>query len=249
MIKPITTIAVLAFALNAFAQNQTIKIKSRGEDVRTVIDSIFDQSGKHYVLETNFHQTIYMNLDGITFQKAIDIVSKVTDMEFEEKEGIWYIHKKAITSAQSFAPIKSTNPVIAPTGKPTTSAKPTTKTKAPAKSPLLTKRPTTNQAVMSAQPFVIEKKATEKVAPKVNLNGRLTVQLRKMDIREVFSEFGRQTKIDIQIDETVPSYKLDAFFYNTTLKFALDKVCKVAGLKYIFTPTNTVLISKAKESQ
>jgi hypothetical protein len=241
MIKPITTIAVLAFSLSAFAQTQTIKVKSRGEDVRTVIDSIFDQAGKHYVLETNYHQTLYMNLEGISFQKAIDIIAKVSDMEFEEKDGIWYIHKKTTTSAQSFATTKSTtatNPIV----------KPVTKTKAPAKSPTFATK-TSTKVITAPQPFVIEKKPVEKGAPKVNLTGRLTVQLRKMDIREVFSEFGRQTKIDIQIDETVPSYKLDAFFYNTTLKFALDKVCKVAGLKYVFTPTNTVLISKAKESQ
>ena len=102
MIKSITTLAIAAFALTAFAQqSQTVKIKSRGEDIRTVIDTIFEQTGKQYVLETNFHQSLYMNLDGISFQKAIEIISNVTEMEFEEQQGIWYIHKKPIKSTKT----------------------------------------------------------------------------------------------------------------------------------------------------
>ena len=79
----------------------------------------------------------------------------------------------------------------------------------------------------------------------LNTNARITVQLKKMDIREVFAEFGRQANIEIEFDEAVPNYKLDASFYNTTLKFALDKVCKVAHLKYSITPNNTIRITKA----
>lgn len=236
MIKPITTIAVLAFAFSAFAQAQTLKVKSRGEDVRTVIDSIFVQSGKQYVLETNYHQTLYMNLDGVTFQKAIDILAKITDFEFEEKDGIWFIHKRPAQMAKS---------VVAPKAPET--FKPTPKTNAPAKTspatPIVASKPAT-KIITSAQPFATLVKTTAKPAPKVNLTGKLTVQLRKMDIREVFSEFGRQAKVDIELDESVPNYKLDAFFYNTTLKFALEKVCKIAGLKYTFTPSNTVRITK-----
>ena len=85
---------------------------------------------------------------------------------------------------------------------------------------------------------------TAKAASTLDLTKRLTVQLKKMDIREVFDEFSRQTNIDIEIDESVPSYKLDAYFYNTSLKFALDKICKVANLKYTTTLSKTLRISK-----
>ncbi len=252
MIKPITTIAIIALAISTFAQSQTIKVKSRGEDIRTVIDSIFDQAGKQYVLETNFHQSLYMNIDGISFQKAIEIISKVTDMEFEEKQGIWYIHKKPITSAHGFYGAAPMPKASAPVVKPTTTLKPTKVTKAPAKStgPKIqdvkknTTKPTPTKVVTAAQGFSGPTTPIQLDQPKVNLTGRLTVQLKKMDIRDVFSEFGRQAKIDIELDDSVPNYKLDAAFYNTTLKFAIDKVCKVAGLKYSITPSKTIRISK-----
>jgi type II secretory pathway component GspD/PulD (secretin) len=246
MIKPITSLVVLAITIGAFAQSQTVKIKSRGEDFRTVIDTIFEQTGKQYVLETNYHQSLYMNLEGISFQKAIEIVSNVTDMEFEERQGIWYIHKKPAAAAHTFSnpsttKKKTSDPVAT---KSTTGTKPTEpKTKAPAKSKD-TKKPTPAKEHAAAQKFTTAMTPIEAAKPKVNLTGKLTVQLKKMDIRTVFSEMGQQANVEIEVDESVPSYKLDASFYNTTLKFALDKICKVAKLKYSMTPNNTVRVSK-----
>ena len=253
MIKPITTLAICAISLSVFAQTQTVKIKSRGEDIRTVIDTIFEQTGKQYVLETNYHQTLYMNLDGITFQKAIEIISNVSDMEFEEKQGIWYIHKRPITSGHSFAPSTVQAPAMAPVTKvikPVTTKIPV-KTKAPAKSPTVKpkaktqiQKPVTPKTETAGQGFTTMVPIDAKPST-LNTNARITVQLKKMDIREVFAEFGRQANIEIEFDEAVPNYKLDASFYNTTLKFALDKVCKVAHLKYSITPNNTIRITKA----
>ena len=257
MIKPITTFAVLACVFSAFAQSQTVKIKSKGDDIRTVIDAIFEQTGKQYVLETNFHQSLYMNLEGVSFQKAIDILSSVTDMEFEEKQGIWYIHKKVTISAHTFAPIasKAKAEPESKSGltKKITITSPTIKSNAPAKTvhkkPTVTKLvdPKTTPAISTTlgQNFALTTPITVPKTQKISLNGRLTVQLKKMDIREVFAEFGRQAKVDIELDDSVPNYKLDASFYNTTLKFALDKVCKVAGLKFTITSSKAVRISKA----
>ena len=255
MIKSITTLAIAAFALTAFAQqSQTVKIKSRGEDIRTVIDTIFEQTGKQYVLETNFHQSLYMNLDGISFQKAIEIISNVTEMEFEEKQGIWYIHKKPIKSTQTNTASQTfVAEPASPTKKPDPKkTKTTTPTKAPAKSTTakfqIAKKPAAKAVSTkddsAAQGFATITTPIETTKPKVSLTGRLTVSMKKMDIREVFAEFARQGKVDIEFDDSVPNYKLDASFYNTTLKFALDKVCKVAHLKYTVTPTNTLRISK-----
>jgi type II secretory pathway component GspD/PulD (secretin) len=272
MIKPITSLAILAFAFSAFAQSQTVKIKSKGDDVRTVIETIFEQTGKQYVLESNLHQSLYMSLDGVPFLTAIEIISNVTDMEFAEKQGIWFIHKKPVTSGHTFAPTPSATKDVSTT-KPTVIASPL-KSNAPAKTVskkvTIPKRPapklTTPNVVTTSKvltpvsvdtPIILATKAipvttvttgttvTKTPKSKVDLTGRLTVQLKRMDIQEVFAEFGRQAKVDIEIDGTVPNYKLDASFYNTTLKFALDKVCKVAGLKYTMTPSNKVRVSKA----
>jgi type II secretory pathway component GspD/PulD (secretin) len=262
MIKPITTLALCVISLSVFAQTQTVKIKSRGEDIRTVIDTIFEQTGKQYVLETNYHQTLYMNLDGITFQKAIEIISNVSDMVFEEKQGIWYIHKRPITSGHSFDPNVKAPAMVPATNvsKPVTTKIPV-KTNAPAKSTTIKSTTVKSTTVKPTRNTQIQKPATPKTETAgqgftsmmpinakpstLNTNARVTVQLKRMDIREVFAEFGRQTNIEIEFDEAVPNYKLDASFYNTTLKFALDKVCKVAHLKFSITPNNTIRISKA----
>ncbi len=267
MIKPITTFVIAALAIATFAQSQTVKIKSKGEDIRTVIDSIFEQTGKQYVLETNFHQSLYMNIDGISFQKAIDIISNITDMEFEEKLGIWYIHKKPISSPHVFAPVVSHVVTVVPvkkaailkkgkaTPKATLVPKAVTKTQisktnAPAKSintqkpkPLAKTKPDPDKTESAGESFTNTTPIVAN-APAVKLTGRITVQLKKMDIREVFAEFGRQANVNIEFDDAVPNYKLDASFYNTTLKFALDKVCKVAHLKYAVSPNNTLRITK-----
>ena len=252
MIKSIASLAIAAFAFSAFAQqSQTVKIKSRGEDVRTVIDTIFEQTGKQYVLETNFHQSLYMNLDGISFQKAIEIISNVTDMEFEEKQGIWYIHKKPIAASHTFVPetkvvtptVNKLDPKTNVTSKTTTP----TPTKAPAKSTIImkvTKKVPASKDDSATQAFAMIAKSIEGKKPAISLTGRLTVSIKKMEIREVFAEFARQGQVDIEFDDSVPNYKLDASFYNTTLKFALDKVCKVAHLKYLVTTTNILRISK-----
>lgn len=258
--KPLVSLSVLALALSVFAQTtsqnptttqtpattqtQTIKIKSKGDDIRTVIDSIFEQAGKQYVLETNFHQSIYMNLDGASFQKALEIIGNVAMLEFEEKQGIWYVRSKA----------PAVKTPVTPTIKPEIKlAAKTPAKKAPSKKTKGKKTPVTKTAI-SAQTFASISKTEEPVmatkptvAPKpaIDLSGKLTVQLKKMDIRQVFGEFGQQTQVEIEVDDSVPNYKLDAYFYNTSLKFALDKICKVAGLKYSFTPSKTVRISKA----
>jgi type II secretory pathway component GspD/PulD (secretin) len=65
-----------------------------------------------------------------------------------------------------------------------------------------------------------------------NLSAKLSTRLQKTDIRDVFDEFSRQTKVEIVVDASVPNYKIDAYMFNTSLRFALDRVCKAAGLTY-----------------
>ena len=41
----------------------------------------------------------------------------------------------------------------------------------------------------------------------------------------------------------MPAYKLDAFLINTSLRYALGKVTKAAGLEWKLPPNHTVLIT------
>jgi type II secretory pathway component GspD/PulD (secretin) len=82
------------------------------------------------------------------------------------------------------------------------------------------------------------------VVPKVPNSGKLSdavlkkavsTKLAKTDIRVVLAHLSAQTSVAIEIDPSIPAYKIDAFLANTSLKFSLDQITKAAGLKYRFT--------------
>lgn len=62
------------------------------------------------------------------------------------------------------------------------------------------------------------------------------------DLRSVFKEFEKQTGIKIEVDAKVPSYKIDAFLIDTSLKYGLDVVTTAAGLIWTKTDQKTILI-------
>ena len=197
MKKLLVSALVLAISVVALAQNMTVRIKAKGDDLRVVLASMFEQTGQQYVVQTSARQGLYLSLDGVTLEYAIEVISEVADLEFEKKAGVWYVRtKKPVihTQAQGFAPVATV-----------TAAKP--------------------------DATVLEKKVSTK--------------LTKTSIKDVFAAFAKQTGTTIVIDKDVPLYKLDAFMYNTSLRFALERICKAAGLKYELAPGKTVRIRKA----
>lgn len=76
------------------------------------------------------------------------------------------------------------------------------------------------------------------------LNSKVTTRLAKTDLRAVFTELGKQTKVTIEVATDVPAYKLDAFLIDTSLKYALDNITKATGLVYVFTDNLTIAIKK-----
>jgi type II secretory pathway component GspD/PulD (secretin) len=200
MKKLLISTLIATLSVVALAQNMTVRVKAKGDDLRVVLASIFEQTGQQYVVQTSARQGLYLSLDGVTLEYAIEVIAEVTDLEFEKKAGIWYVRTKkpvARTQAQSFAP---TAPVASP-------------------------------ALPTFDPSTLEKKVSTK--------------LTKTSIKDVFAAFAKQTGTTITIDKGVPLYKIDAFMYNTSLKFALERICKAAGLKYDLLPGKTVRISKA----
>jgi hypothetical protein len=229
--KLIVTAATLITLANG-ALAQSIQIKSNGDDLRRVIASVFEQAKQQYVLETNLHQTLYMSLDSITFEKAVEILSNVADLKFEKKQGIWYINRRAKQFVPKFDNQKTAS--TKGTNSKGTDIKGTVKGAE-------TKANKTKQTT-AAQEFA--NTDTKKPVSATELNQKLSTRLSKTDIRDVFDEFSKQTKVEIVVDSSVPHYKIDAFMFNTSLKFALERVCKAAGLKYIITG-KIVQVSKA----
>lgn len=81
--------------------------------------------------------------------------------------------------------------------------------------------------------------------PETVLNKRVTTRLSKVDIRELFANLSQQASVALEVDPSVPAYKLDAFLLNTSLKYALDQITKAAGLTYAFTDRKSILVSIA----
>lgn len=221
------------------AANAQINIKAKGEDVRSVIASIFEQAKEQYVLEASVRQTLYMSLDNITFDKATSLISEVADLTFEKKDGIWHITTRKKAMKPKMIP-QAEEPKIS-TPKPTiSSSKPEVKSEMP-------KRQT---AAQTFQPMVVKKTLPPATTPStsmrsIDLTKRLTTRMQKAELKDVFAEFTRQTGVQIEMDDSVPNYKIDAFMFNTSLKFAIERICKAANLKFILTPGNTVRVSKA----
>jgi type II secretory pathway component GspD/PulD (secretin) len=202
MKKLLVITILLSLSVVALAQNMTVRVKAKGDDLRVVLASIFEQTGQQYVVQTSARQGLYLSLDGVTLEYALEVIAEVADLEFEKKAGVWYVKaKKPVihTQAQPFSP---TAPITSPTA-----------------------------TVSKIDPLILDKKVSTK--------------LTKTSIKDVFAAFGKQTGTTIVIDRAVPMYKIDAFMYNTSLKFALERICKAAGLKYELAPGKTVRIRKA----
>ena len=228
-----TLIAVLTTAALSVGAVAQIKIKSKGEDVRTVIDTVFAQANMQYVLETTVRQQIFMSLDDISFSEATEIIGRIADLTFTQKGKIWYVNKRAKTiptntAAQPFVPASKASPMKPAPKNPAT----------PISKPAVSKP----EAAKPAK----EKPTKEKPAAvkRLDLSMRLTARKQKADIREVFASFAEQTNVKIEVDETVPNYKIDAFMFNTSLKFALERVCKAAGLKFEAVDGEKIVIRK-----
>ncbi|HVL38046.1 MAG TPA: hypothetical protein VM328_01525, partial [Fimbriimonadaceae bacterium] len=100
----------------------------------------------------------------------------------------------------------------------------------------------------SAEP----KKPEPKPAPKGSLNPsvlqkRLTTRLDKTEIRTVFAEISKQTGVKIEIAETVPGFKIDAYLINTSLKYALDVIAEATKLKWRFTDNLSIELYREQE--
>ncbi len=70
----------------------------------------------------------------------------------------------------------------------------------------------------------------------------VTTRLAKTDIRKVFATIAKEAGIPITVDGSVPTFKMDAFLQDTTLKYALDQIAGAAKLRYRIVEKQTILI-------
>lgn len=88
----------------------------------------------------------------------------------------------------------------------------------------------------------ISPKPLGKLTDKDLFEKKVTTRLPKADLRDVFSEFTKQTGIMIEVDKSVPAYKVDAYLVNTSLKYAIEVITRSAGLVCVRTDNKTLRI-------
>jgi len=185
----------------------TVDVHAKGADVRDMLHDLFVQQKQNFVIEPGVHFVLWLNLDKVDFDEALDIICHEANLKSSKQDGIYYI---------SNAPSKK----------------------------IMSESNTVPPQIEKIMPPVTARDLTRKV----------TTRLKKADIRALFAELSTQTKVPILIDTKIPNYKLDAFLIKTSLRYALIKIDKAAGLTYkldaqgihitLDAPLNTVSVIK-----
>lgn len=106
MTKFIATIMLFGLALAALAQDAlpTVNVKAKGEDVRSVLHDLFGQAKKNYVLEPGIRYALYLSLEGVEFEEALQLVCKNASLKYELQNGIYFVDRSSKTAAPAKSP-------------------------------------------------------------------------------------------------------------------------------------------------
>lgn len=102
----------LAFGQDTASPLATVTIKSKGDDVREVVSNLFEQAKKNFVLDSTIEFKLYLSLENLPFDEALPIVCKTAHLEYEIKNGIYYVRHKPQNG--SAAATTTTKEVVVP---------------------------------------------------------------------------------------------------------------------------------------
>jgi hypothetical protein len=77
----------------------SVSISSKGTDVRGVLHDLFTQSKKNYVLENLSRTELFLSLEGVEFDEALEIVCRLANLRYEIQNGIYYLSKVRSTTS------------------------------------------------------------------------------------------------------------------------------------------------------
>lgn len=214
-----------------------VSVKAKGDDVRSVLASIFEQAKKNYVLPVNFRFALYLSLENQPFDKVLDIVCKQTGLVATLEDGVYQVRvaPKAKPAPVSHSPSGHTTPKAGTSHEEPHKAE--TGHEASARPEKGAEHAPDTEGHGSEAEFVPVKIAS---LSKSVLNKRLTTRMGKAELREVFASITDQTKVPIEVASDVPSYRVDAFLIKTSLKYALDNLTRATRLSYRFTDRGTI---------
>src|SRR4051812_35562885 len=68
-----------------------ISVKAKGDDVRSVLSDMFNQTKKNFVLAPGVRFVLYLSLDKVEFDEALEIICQQANLRVEIQNGIYYI--------------------------------------------------------------------------------------------------------------------------------------------------------------
>lgn len=93
----------------------TVTVSSKGRDIREVLHEMFTQVKKNFVLDQNVSYRLFLSLDNIDFDQALQIICKSAGLKIELQDGIYYVSKgiavrAVVTSSGSEAQVIAVKP-------------------------------------------------------------------------------------------------------------------------------------------
>ncbi len=117
--KLLATFAFATFAFSALAQtaNQVpnVSVNSKGEDVRSILHSLFSQAKKNYVLEPSIRFALYLSLQDVEFEEALQLICKTANLRYEQQNGIIFVSRAPAPKA---APANTSTPATTAPAQP-----------------------------------------------------------------------------------------------------------------------------------
>ena len=197
-----------------------VSITSKGHDVRDVLHDLFTQAGKNYIVKEVPQTRLFISLNGVAFDEALELVADSAGIHYAKQNGIYTITAKR---GSTITPT-NTKPTPSNQAQPKPNAAPTK----------VNPKPTLEPVISGSQ--------TGKLKEAV-LNKLVSGAYVKIDFRKLVGDLGKQAGVKIEIHPDVPKYSLDFTVKQTSLGWSLRKLCQVLKLELKFTNNQSILIS------
>lgn len=81
-------------------QQTIVSVSAKATDVRSVLADLFAQAKKNFVVQPGIQFALYLSLDKVAFEDALDIICKQANLTFMIKNEIYFVSKKPIVAAE-----------------------------------------------------------------------------------------------------------------------------------------------------
>jgi type II secretory pathway component GspD/PulD (secretin) len=241
-----------SLAAQGLAQDLPVKLRAKGEDVRLVVATIFEQLGQNYVYEARTPRSLYVNLDEVPLKQALSTVSILADIRFERRGETWHVlptngKSPAISGSTSAQPFKQPNsPSKTQPAKTQPGKTQPTKTAPTKVDPATGKRKP--DIVFSPGAPVATKSGPISRGRSAAITGELlntkviSLKFTKIGLQYAFSEIGQRSGVNIVCSPSLPNYSIDISVKNQKASKVLNDLLAATKLTKTILPNGDVQI-------